>query len=792
MKRPMLYMFVYYAGGIVLGRYLADAMYLLIFAVSIFLTLSIALYIKWKNKAPFIFFIFFLLAFCLTNRQLAGPDPKLFEIAKISGEVYIEKAEVIEAALPEEGKQQLVTVKCSKISYSGESYGEGSYEGSLKLSIIMPKEQRAELWDIVSFKGELLPLEKATVPGTYNEWLYLKTKGFDFKMFPEMAEIHSNEPIFFISSLWKLKSDLHDVYDLVFPPAESGLVKAITTGDKKSLDDYTKDLYRRVGISHILAISGLNVSALAVVIFFLLEALKIFSKRQSALIVICFLIVFAMFTGFSASTVRAVVMVSVVMLGTYLFRFGDYLNNIAISALLILLIQPLYLFDIGFQLSFITISGMLFCSQILKSYPNMPKWQKGVYMSIAATLASYPISAYYFHWISLVSIVANILIIPMTTLLLAASFITGLLGLLYLPAAVFAGGVVYAILKAIEYISVTLMNIPGSFVCIGSPSVLTICLWYASVLAIYCWNYKKYFKIAALALPIAFCASLLGNRLLFHENKLAFLDVGQGDSAVLTTFDKRAYVFDTGGSFWANPGQNTGERIVRPYLEREGITKIDGLFLSHMDSDHALGALELLDGMEIKGLYISDYDFEPTFLYADILTRAKAKEIPVYLVQEGQKAALSEGIEVSCLYPKTSGGILFGDDNNGSMVLKLAIGEVSVLLTGDASTLDEGLIQKDGNSIQSTILKVGHHGSKYSSSTPFLQAVKPELAVISCGEGNSYGHPNVETIERLNLEHIKTLRTDQRGTISIVTDGKDYRVETMLEEDVNEGAKKTN
>jgi competence protein ComEC len=197
-----------------------------------------------------------------------------------------------------------------------------------------------------------------------------------------------------------------------------------------------------------------------------------------------------------------------------------------------------------------------------------------------------------------------------------------------------------------------------------------------------------------------------------------------------------------------------------------------------MDKDHGYGILELMAYMPVKKVFISDYSFEKSDFYYSFLNIANEKKIPVFLLKAGDKVRLTEDMEMSCLYPIKEAQ-LSEDDNHGSMVLRLDMEEVSVLFMGDAGHEDEEVMLENKALLDCTILKVGHHGSKYSTSAEFLKKTSPEIAIISCGKNNVYGHPHEETLQRLEDEKVDYIQTKESGTISIKTNGKKYWVKTM-------------
>ena len=253
--------------------------------------------------------------------------------------------------------------------------------------------------------------------------------------------------------------------------------------------------------------------------------------------------------------------------------------------------------------------------------------------------------------------------------------------------------------------------------------------------------------------------------------------MGQGDAAVISAYDGKTYLVDGGGMYGREFGKNVGQTILLPYLESLGTHRVDAAFLSHPDADHMTGLLELMEEMSVEGLYVAAYPYEETKDLEFLRETVEKNAVAVYTVENEVSSA--DGAW-ECLYPMKNVVLRDVDDNHGSLVLKYHCGGREILFAGDMTTEDEHLLLQRGGDVSADILKVAHHGSKYSSSTEFLTAADAETAIISCGENNIYGHPHKETLERLGSAEIH--RTDREGTI-LVTIGQDgaYSIDTMAE-----------
>ena len=323
------------------------------------------------------------------------------------------------------------------------------------------------------------------------------------------------------------------------------------------------------------------------------------------------------------------------------------------------------------------------------------------------------------------------------------------------------------------------MKLPFSYALVGRPSELVILLYYALLFFYMKFGERKGSWKVAVLLCTAMACAIFENPLFRKENTVSFIDVGQGDAAVISTYDGKTYLVDGGGQYGKELGENTGTKILLPYLEYLGEDRLEGIFLSHPDSDHMTGLLEIMEALPVESVYISDYKFEKTkelLLFQETIAK---KQVSLYTTKIGDYSANGEW---ECLYPYAGIAFYDGDDNHGSMVLRYEYGGTEVLFTGDIANLDEQLLLEKGADISADILKVSHHGSKYSSSLEFLTAADVETAVISCGENNLYGHPHQDVLERLETVGAEIYRTDLEGSILVTLspDGT-YQIETMTE-----------
>lgn len=768
MKRPILWSTIFTICGIYMRLGISEVVCLASF-VCIGICIS-HFVIDLKTRMAWGFLLFSIIGFLMADMAQIRKIPCFSEEQTVRG-----TAVIIQNGKTETGNQKLTLLGDAETE-------KGELLQDVKVYAIWSGEERFVVGDLVEYTAQTASYQKSAYPNGYDEGFYLTVKGYDGKVYLETSE-KTGEDISMRIRLEQARERLRNVLENILPEEESGIMKAMLTGEKEDLTDDVYDLYAKTGVVHILCISGLHMSILAATVSVFMEKLLQMSRRTSAVGTIAVCLAFLVFTGFTPSACRAVLMISLVMLGRIVFELTDRLNNIAIAALVLLVTEPLYLFHIGFQLSFITVIGICLAAERLE---KKGKRKKGIvsaikemlYISFYASLFSFPAVAYHFHAVSIWGIAANLIILPLSGYLLAFGMLSALLGLFCLPAGIFAAGSVYVILQIYKKTCELLLTIPFGYFMTGTPSQLTILLCYLLLFLILLYGDRKGVWKGAAVLCCALWCSVFGNRMFWKENRVTFLNVGQGDAAVISAYDGKTYLIDGGGQYGKEFGDNTGEWIILPYLESLGVTELEGVFLSHPDTDHMTGLLEVLEKMPTKGLYLSAYPFAETEAWNFLKAFLQAHEIPLYTVKSGDCSA--DGAW-ECLYPFEGVAFADGEDNHGSMVLKYTYGGTSVLFTGDIGKMDEKLLL--AQNVSADLLKVSHHGSKNSSSKEFLEAVSPEAAVISCGKNNLYGHPHIDTLERIEEQTEKIYRTDLHNTVMVnmKQDGA-WSVKTLAEE----------
>lgn len=664
---------------------------------------------------------------------------------------------------------------------------------SLKnVKVYMKEEAHFPVGSRVVMTGKLQQIPKAGNPGQFDSVLYYRTQNISYRMVNAHGEIKE-------LPIWSYRETLATLRDRLFASLETAgdtyapVYEAMLLGDKSNLETQVKDRYQMAGMLHMLAISGMHLSLLGMGCFAILQRMGA-SIPLGGSISVFLLFSYGILTGEGVATMRALCMFVVIMGAKITGRTYDLLSAMSLSAVFLLINSPYYLFYSGFLLSFGCICGVgivLPCLEqifsLKKQNPKHKKWSitltNALAGSFAIQMATLPITLYFFYEIPVYGILLNLIALPALSVVLISAVAGSLAGLVLPNAAslfLLPGNL---ILRGYDLLGLLAQRLPATTWVAGQPHMWQIALYYAA-LGSALWygsvrarNREKKGNLRILLLFV--CAGCVGLLALprFAGLSVTCLDVGQGDCAVVVTPQKTCHLIDGGSSNVSEVGRY---RIL-PYLKSQGISTVDYAWVSHTDSDHISGILEILQlqaehrsSVRICNLMLPAWKEQPKN-YEDLRRAAQKAGVNVHVMEKGD--CLQEGdIIWNVLQPEAGRG---EDVNEDSQVVLLEAGEFQALFTGDIGTETEermaGLL-KDID-----FLKVAHHGSRYSTGEAFLQKTRPEIAVISCSSTNRYGHPSSETIERLEQEGCRIWYTMESGAVTVRVKEKQLRVNAFLD-----------
>lgn len=587
------------------------------------------------------------------------------------------------------------------------------------------------------------------------------------------------------NSLARLAEQVRNKYEAymaqAMPKQDAAAIFAMLFGGYQGIRPELLEAFTVTGIVHILSVSGSHITLMAGTANIVGRFLHMSPKATAALAtgVILF---YSLLAGAIPPVIRSALMGILTLLALTAGRERDAQHILGLVALGLLLYSPLWLFDISFQLSFGATAGLLYLAPPLRERlrKKLPVFvADSLAVTIGAQLSVLPIIAWYFNVLSLSSLLANLVIAPIVEWIIVAGLLAGLLASL-IP---MAGKVVFllasVVLGLVYELSRWVAALPGSQIYMPTFSWWGGMLYYMGLGWLVIRGSKGWQAVSLLGmLAVIFCCWQMGCN--NKEMQVHFIDVGQGDSALVITPHGRAFMVDTGGV--REGSYDIGSRVDVPYLLHYGVQKLDYIFLTHAHDDHAGGVKGILTKIPVGAIGIGHEgagDYLQTFGTGEI---GKIKKLLVPL-QEGSSIEL-DGVRIDMLYSPESKKVqesqLQATGNEFSNLIRVSYGEASFLFTGDLVAEQEQQVLANGTNVASTVLKVGHHGSRTSSSQEFLTAVNPGWAVISCGYNNSFGHPHKEILNRLtSCTKAEILRTDQQGAIVFRTDGKSIKVENF-------------
>ncbi len=554
----------------------------------------------------------------------------------------------------------------------------------------------------------------------------------------------------------------------IFPDDVSGLVNALLTGQRSGLSENDYTALEHSGISHIVSVSGLHLS-------FFAGFLGMFFRRRSragAALTLTLVLLFCAVTGFPPSVMRAAFMIFTTTLAPMVNREDDPPTTLSAALFVLLLFNPYSAMSVSLQLSFTSIAGIRFVSQplhrMLTGLLPMGKsrlhrllflgWKlfsANVSVTLGALLFTTPLTALYFGTVSLISPITNLLVLWSVSLAFAPGLVLAILGLALPGLAAAVSFPVTLLMRYVLFISRTLSRPSFSVLSMNSGY---ICVWLMLVyllLMAALLSRRKRPVLPVCAAVLTLCAALLLSRfsVLAYPLSVTTLDVGQGQSVLLCSGGYTALI-DCGGT-----KDNAGD-IAANYLNSLGITRLDLLVLTHCHNDHANGVPELLNRMEVSHLILPDLRESESAYRGEILDLADQCGTDITLLKENR--CLTLGDSTLTLYAPLGDG---GSNEEGLSVLA-SCGEFDLLITGDANSFVESLLVKYNPLPDIEVLCAGHHGSKHSTSEILLDAVTPEVCLISAGY-NTYGHPADETLARLARRGIDIYRTDRMGHLTL-------------------------
>lgn len=656
-----------------------------------------------------------------------------------------------------------------------------------KILISIPKQQMPKLTygDRISVTGELhFPKDKRN-PGEwdYKKWLsrqgiYLVLRCEDFDQVRVVSR--GQGPWLFREVIYPLRRHaLFWIDQTAWDQETRALLRALVLGEQALIPTEMREAFSKTGVVHLLSVSGSHVGFVYLMLVLGLGLFRFPLGLQNGLASIG-LVLYALITEASPPVVRATVMALAVLWGKVLEKKIDGFNILGIAAFFQLLIWPSALFDIGFQLSFLSVFSIFYGFRQFKKwkthslffqkmgkYPWLFSILSICWVSLVAQLGTLPLVAFYFNCLPIVSIPANLLAIPLSGVITSLAFISWIFSTVHPWIGSVYADLNQTLLRLFLWLIKTMASLPGSSAIVPSPSVIHIILWYSFFGLLFHWKEQRVRNILlfslCMLLNISVWTSIWKNKA--KNLKWVQFDVGQGDAAFLT-FQGNTLLIDAGGK---SESYDCGDAILVPYFHRFGVRKLDAIVLTHPHNDHMGGLWSVVRSMKVKKVILPCLEAPPPSFQA-LLDSLQWWHIPLHFVKHLDSLALSPHLKIYFFFFPMEKNL-----NESSIVTLVCYGEIRCLFMGDAEEETEMQLLRYKNFPKIAGIKIGHHGSCRSGSERFLQKLSPQYAVISVGERNRYGHPCPKLLERLKKAHAKVCRTDKSGAVILKTNGKEIK-----------------
>lgn len=622
---------------------------------------------------------------------------------------------------------------------------------------------------------------------------YLAREGIHSTMFWPRVEVSAeNQGNLFYTSLLQFKANANATISRIVPAPESAVLQAMLFGDRTFLPDRLLEDYRTVGLSHTIVVSGFHVS---IIMLLVLEFTQLFTTpRWSIWMTLLLLSAYAVIVGLKPAVLRAILMSMAFLLGyVWLGRRSSALAISALVAFLLTVVDPKLLSLVSFQLSFSAVLSLILYSTSFRDWMQtrlklflgvsvLSSYLSSIItilaMTLSAQLLTLPLVAWYFGQISLISIIANVIVVPFLPIIMILGSIATFLGMVVEPLGSVIGWFVWLPLRYTITVVELFARVPFASVPV-QVSTFSVGVIYFVIGVVSWYRFQEVerrieiWEQVTLNLPerslagVSVCAALLA--IGWHNSQpdgmlhVTFFDVGQGDATLIESPSGRQILVDA-GLYPSVINSHLGRAI--PFWDRT----IDMVIATHPDADHVAGMPEVLARYQVDHLLVDGLHEEMSAMYVEMLGQAELQHLTPTVVQAGQVIEIGDGVRLEIVHPSET----LDDEirNNNSISMRLVYGDFSLLLTGDVEESAESAILARNLPLQSIVYKAGHHGSNTSSTPAFLNAVHPQIAVVSAGAGNRFGHPHPEVMARFVERGVTVLCTSQFGSIEVITDGR--------------------
>ena len=653
-----------------------------------------------------------------------------------------------------------------------------------RVRVTMPATVEVDYGDRVQMRAVLRRPASAGNPGAFDYRDHLRRQGITAiatVSYPRHVSVIARRQLNpFLRLAAGVRARVAEGLRATLTPERAGVMTGLVFGERQDLSPELEDAFRRAGVTHLLAVSGLHVGFVATTGWRLLRALRV-PRAASALAGAALVWLYVLATGARPPAVRAGVGTTLGLLASAVGRERDLASALALAALVLMLQNPLVLFDVSFQLTFAATAGILLAyGPLCQAMAKLPRALAGaVAVTAGAQLGVTPLLAYYFQEVSLVGFAASLIGAPLTGALVPLGLAAGLLFHVWPGGTQLLAAVVNWGLEALLAATAGFARLPWAVVSVPKPASWAIAVWWVLAAVALRWSElaPRWRRGLLWACTLIVAATWSAAALVPRPLEMLVLDVGQGDAILIRTPAGVTALVDGGGRrvLEGNEVFNAGKDVVLPFLRREGVRRVDVVVVTHPHDDHLAGLLPVLSGVPV-GLVVDNGHGGSTPLWDEYLAIIRERGLARRIVQAGQSIVLDGQTVLEVLHPPSVPLAGAGDGlNDNSIVLRLRYGRTAVLLTGDLDVAGQEHLLKIGADLRADVVKVPHHGSRLSLVSEFYAATGAAAAVISVG-ANTYGQPHPDVLAVLEQLGISIYRTDVHGALRWESDGTAWRL----------------
>ncbi len=758
---------VIFAAGIYLSERIC-AGFALIFMLSLILVLTIKAFFKREFNIKILAVSAVFIAGALICRYASRADIR--DLSRYEGRYVTLTGRVCE--IPEQSEDNVrYTVDVRKVSHAGS-------EKDVKDRVLLTAAGGYKYGDTVVFSGFIKQIPAKMNENGFDFAQYYKSKKIFFKIYSSDIQVSEDKIRDYSPCALStgVKNYICGIIDDNYTGDKAAVLKAALAGNKKEFSEEFDEILNRTGAKRFFYPAFLHVMLFMSLITLVLG---MFDKKKRDMITVFLLIIYALFN--SSGEVFVKLSLTLALFTFLKSRFGHvyYFDVIGLTALIMGVINPLVYFRAGFVMSML--SSILIHYFYDGVYPHTKRLRFKYIRRMCAigficTVGLIPISAYFFGCVSLTSISLSVIMLPCVAAILALSPVLLVMLALFHTAPVIGQVVSFMtfVLRAAPYLADKLSL---SYTVLPKPSVLFLLIYLFLIIAAvkYVKKKKSHMKLALFVAAALTVSAVSGEILKMGSIEIDFVNVGQGDGAVIRAPHRFNVLIDGGGGN-AYSDYDPGEKVYLEYLVTEGITKVDSAFVSHYHQDHVQGIIAALKNIEVRNLFLPDV-MEGSEWRAALEEAAAEGETRVHYISEETLLTYNNGMTIRII-PPAEKTFISDEENDTTFLYRMEYGGFSALFTGDMTSFGERNLIEEGNAKEADLLKVAHHGSKTSTSKEWAEAVKPDYSVISVGEDNTFALPDDETLETLGESEL--FRTDRDGDIrfTVKKNGK-CEIETL-------------